>query len=423
MVEGICALCKKKEDLKQSHIIPKFVGRWLKETSATGILRGVIKPGERIQDLPKIPLLCEDCELIFSRLETYFANNIFYPFFNDNKESFEYDERLFRFLISLSWRTLKASYQDQIDHSPWIIKYVDTAEEMWRKFLLNEISDPGPYEHHMFFLDYVEKGPNMPNGFQWYTLRATDSTLVNSEEIVFTYTHFPWMFFMSTIFPTHQEGWVGTEIKTKGKISRKFNIEDALFGDFLINRARKILEIEKGSNDDRILRSLEKNPERFLNSDSFVTMIEEAKRERRETLKRLPEGIRALVDVIERSLDHPELDPLQQRWVTFTQHVIANDFTHMPEEKAQEIHRLLDSSIAQADITKPDVICNFKTELIIGRFMVNYCGTKHEQRQLLENSIDELVKERDSADTRFIIVFSFNPLDIDFPFETGYFLE
>jgi hypothetical protein len=33
-----CALCHNVKELKDSHIIPAFVYRWIKETSATGYL-------------------------------------------------------------------------------------------------------------------------------------------------------------------------------------------------------------------------------------------------------------------------------------------------------------------------------------------------------------------------------------------------
>jgi len=423
MAHEICALCRQQKDLKRSHIIPRFVGKWLKDTSATGKLRGVVEPDERMQDLPTLNLLCEDCEQIFSKLESYFASHIFYPFFNEDIKVIEYDDNLLRFIISLSWRTLKTSYQDQIKYSSWIKEYVDEAEEIWRKYLLQETLDPGPYEHHMFFLDFMESGPNIPDKFQWYTLRGTDATLVSNEKIVFAYTHFPWIFFVSTIFPMHLSGWKGTRIKIFGKITRSFNIEDDFFGNFLINRVRKFHQVLDGSEDDRILKTLEKNSERFLLSDSFKVMIEESKRERQEKLKKMPKGIQALVDIIDRSLNHPELDPLQQRWVNFNQHIIANSLTNMPKEKALKIHHLIDSSLYQADITQPDIKYDFKTEEIIGRFMVNFCATKDEQRELLNISIDELVKERSSNDKRFIIVFSYNPLDAELPFETGYYIE
>ena len=44
-----CALCGSKNPLLMSHIIPKFVAQWLRETSATGYLRSGYT-NERIQD-------------------------------------------------------------------------------------------------------------------------------------------------------------------------------------------------------------------------------------------------------------------------------------------------------------------------------------------------------------------------------------
>ena len=66
-------------ELKESHVIPSFVGRWLKRTSATGYLIAVDTEGtaERSQDLYKTQLLCISCESILNQHETYFANKIF----------------------------------------------------------------------------------------------------------------------------------------------------------------------------------------------------------------------------------------------------------------------------------------------------------------------------------------------------------
>jgi len=80
MNRGKCALCNKESDLRVSHIIPRFVSVWLKQTSATGFLRGTKNPEKRMQDLPKLPFLCGDCKQNFSKLENYFAKNIFFQF-------------------------------------------------------------------------------------------------------------------------------------------------------------------------------------------------------------------------------------------------------------------------------------------------------------------------------------------------------
>lgn len=53
-MHGTCALCRDNTELKESHIIPKFVGKWLKRTSATGYLRNIDNINKRQQDIPKI---------------------------------------------------------------------------------------------------------------------------------------------------------------------------------------------------------------------------------------------------------------------------------------------------------------------------------------------------------------------------------
>ena len=56
-MHGICALCKDETNLKESHLIPKFVGKWLKRTSATGYLRDIKNINKRQQDIFKEYLL------------------------------------------------------------------------------------------------------------------------------------------------------------------------------------------------------------------------------------------------------------------------------------------------------------------------------------------------------------------------------
>jgi len=267
-MEGKCALCKEYKSLRRSHIIPKFVSKWLKETSATGFLRSAKKPKKRMQDLPKFPLLCGDCEQRFSKLEFYFADKIFYPILNEHKEEISYDDTLRRFIISLNWRTLKTGYSDQVKVHPWIKEHIDKAEEIWRKYLLRESSDCGSYEHHLFFVDFVKNEIDIPKKFQWYTLRAVDSTLVSSQNVVFAFTHFPHIFFTSTIFPLTFSGWKSTKIRNTGKFTTKSEITDYYFWDFLFSRCKIISSSIDGSANEQIAKSLVKKPEKFLSFKS-----------------------------------------------------------------------------------------------------------------------------------------------------------
>jgi hypothetical protein len=75
-----CYLCKEPAQLQRSHIVPSFVGKWLKDTSVTGFLRHGIDQSLRQQDIPKQPLLRSSCEFRFSMFEDRFARNIFYPY-------------------------------------------------------------------------------------------------------------------------------------------------------------------------------------------------------------------------------------------------------------------------------------------------------------------------------------------------------
>jgi hypothetical protein len=421
LAEGECALCKKYKGLRRSHIIPKFVSKWLKETSATGFLRGVKNPKKRMQDLPKLPLLCGDCEQLFSKLEFYFASKIFYPILNGQKEEIAYDETLRRFIISLSWRTLKTGYSDQVKHDPWIKEHLNKAEEIWREYLLHESSDSGSYDHHMFFIGYAKDEAEVPRKFQWYTLRGTDSTLVSSQNTVFAFTHFPHVFFISTIYPLTFSDWKSTKIENEGKFTTKSEINDYYFWDFLVSRCRIISSSIKGSTSEKIAKSLEKKPEKFLKSESLAVMIEESKRERLKRIKKLPKSIQALVDIIDRSVDNPELNPLQQSWANYTRHIVANALSYIPLDTATVIDALIQSTIMLADEKHRHTQCDFETRELIAKFMVTICDTKSKQLELLQKAIDALVKKKDPKDERIIVAFSFNPLDEEMPYETAYY--
>ena len=93
---GKCALCGEDKELQLSHIIPKFIGKYLKNTSI-GNIRSHENPNRIAQDIEKHYMLCHDCEELFSASERYFANTVFYPYKRDKHETFNYDEKLFLF--------------------------------------------------------------------------------------------------------------------------------------------------------------------------------------------------------------------------------------------------------------------------------------------------------------------------------------
>lgn len=154
-----CALCGVEANLKKSHIIPKFIGRHLKDTSI-GNIRSAENPNLIVQDLEKHHMLCHDCEEIFSVSERWFANNIFYPRLRNGKSNFDYNEHLHYFISSLSWRSLYLDIinfvkgdEISIDALECLIK----SERILNDYLNKRRRDIGDIEHHIFFFDVIKE--------------------------------------------------------------------------------------------------------------------------------------------------------------------------------------------------------------------------------------------------------------------------
>ena len=190
-----CALCKQERDLRESHIVPKFIFDYLKETSATGYLRFSREPNRRVQDGTKVPLLCGECEQRFATLEKYFSERIFTPYSADRSAVLHYDASLLKFAVSLSWRVL--SYYNVHGHlsdvPPQHVPRIDAALEMWRRVLLDKLPHPEKYEQHLLALDEFKSAtvPNMPSGINRYILRAVDMDVVTGDRTAIVYTKLP----------------------------------------------------------------------------------------------------------------------------------------------------------------------------------------------------------------------------------------
>ena len=98
-----CELCCKEKDLRESHIIPKFVFDWQKESSGTGFLRSSRVPNRRVQDGAKEYMLCSDCETLFNQWETSFATNIFHPL--NRRENIQFEYRYKKIIVTFRFFT------------------------------------------------------------------------------------------------------------------------------------------------------------------------------------------------------------------------------------------------------------------------------------------------------------------------------
>jgi len=283
-----CALCQTPSQLQNSHIIPKFVGRWLKETGATPYLRQVENPNLRRQDLLTVPLLCTDCEGRFAVWENEFAREVFVPYNHEGKQSFVYGAWLLRFAVSLVWRIAVHELPLIRAHAPHYLAAVEGACEHWRLFLLGTAADPGPSEHHLFLMDTLSPATTVevPNRFHWYVLRGVDGTLPFSQEQITAYAKLPGLLFWSGIQPAALSGWSRTLIETSGVMAPPQTIQDGAFAGFLLHRVEQATELMTGMSERQraeIAQRIMADPERLRDSPVWrVIEAEEYWRQRRE---------------------------------------------------------------------------------------------------------------------------------------------
>lgn len=211
----VCKLCQQEKTLRDSHIIPKFITTWLKD-SGNGYLRNVVNINVRIQDGVKQKMLCDGCENRFSDCEGYFAKSIFYPHVNDRADSFEYTEKLYYFTISLAWRVLHV-YIDSVHEQPLRDELL-RAEREWREFLLEKKPVLNFNRIHLMTgvdvmsQDYVR----LPERFIQYIGRGIDMDIPSTDEDALIYIKLPRFIFMIPLFGLQSEEFINTAI-TVGK--------------------------------------------------------------------------------------------------------------------------------------------------------------------------------------------------------------
>ena len=175
--------------MRESHIVPRFVIQWLKNTGG-GYFRQAVNPNKRMQDGPKEYWLCETCEQQFSAREGYFASTVFKPYLENGVETFAYDERLFYCFVSLLWRSAigTIAHDDYPNH--WTYPLVAAAEKDWRGYLLGQSAAPNVGAVHVFLSD-VTSGPTIPTrNFNSYISRAIDATVGFNQTKCFVYIKF-----------------------------------------------------------------------------------------------------------------------------------------------------------------------------------------------------------------------------------------
>ncbi len=179
----VCKLCRGASPVEGSHVIPRFVSDWLKETSATGYLRWGENPNLRRQDGFKAPILCEGCEGLLASWEKRFVEEVFRPIESDDYRRVRYGLWMLRFAVSVSWRVGvflgdRGALRDS--HLGGVARDAEEAMETWRLFLLGEVPHPGRFEQHMlpFGLLAGASGDDYPKNLNRYLARSSQIDVV-----------------------------------------------------------------------------------------------------------------------------------------------------------------------------------------------------------------------------------------------------
>lgn len=251
-MEEPCRLCKKNSELKESHIIPKAIFRWMKDTSATGYLRFSQNMNIPRQDGLKLPFLCSECEGQFSTYEKYFFEQIFLPLHND-KARIAYKNRFLKFAASIAWRTLKYFMEkDEIDHlNERQLKYCNRALEAWKDFLFDKKDSPSIFELHFYnFIDEVSLSGDTPNNIHRYLHRSVGFNLYRSDNVAFLYIKLPGLIFIGYItLPNDIKEFRKTRIKSSGKIELMDYTAPMYILDIIKEEAQKIAEYKNSISE------------------------------------------------------------------------------------------------------------------------------------------------------------------------------
>lgn len=138
-----CALTGEVTDLKASHIIPKFFYADLKKKGGC-YFRSTYNPKLEHKDGIKIPLLGNKAELLFSKQEKWFKENVFDYYHNKQKtiiQPIKMRNELFYFSVSLLWRSIHYlmhlhpdNFQSAFNNKQ-IYDLVIDAEKEWKQYL------------------------------------------------------------------------------------------------------------------------------------------------------------------------------------------------------------------------------------------------------------------------------------------------
>ncbi len=278
--ENQCWLCKANTPLCDSHIIPKFVFRWLIETGGTPYLRQGSQINRRVQDGDKHKLYCEACEQLISKFEGKARVKLFAPATRSEKLSGWYGPWLAGFAASLAIRTIHSlQFRSVSIERPLESSKVGRVETNWRNYLLGKAKSPGLNSLYLLYPGYFTNfdAEGLPQNWNRFIHRVVERDLIFSESGSFcaTYTKLgPLIILGKVANPDNYLSWNRIAC-SEGRFTHPFPVNGTLW-NLLLDRARNARSLLDGLSDaqaNKIDAQIAAYPDRFLESDTARRML------------------------------------------------------------------------------------------------------------------------------------------------------
>jgi hypothetical protein len=275
-IKGLCRLCGDLRELQLSHVVPAFVFKWLKKD---GFIRHAENIDRRVQDGAKAYWLCLECEERLNKWETEFSKKLFHPINSDSSHVASYGDWLLKFCVSISWRTLLYITTDHhLNHFTESQKGEATkALDVWRRFLLGELPNPGKHEQHLLPLDIIKSTAfNLPPNINRYLTRAVELDVGCSASSAFVFSKLGRFAIFGFINVLKPRSWEGTKVGVRGGTIRpRQYVLPSQVGKYLSDRAQRAWTSMRGLSETeqhKIDKHIMANPDKFIHSDLYRAM-------------------------------------------------------------------------------------------------------------------------------------------------------
>ena len=292
---GQCKLCKQERVLQKSHVIPRFVRRGTKPSSAVEDPRYYMAEGGKFlkleQDLPKKTWLCQECEQLLSLSETRFAEAVYHKICTGRKvSSNSHEEHVHRFLVSMAWRTWHWYYEHKENSFSKVSneERLREAEEIWRTYLLGKRSDIGEFKQHMLLQggQVTDSAGRVVELKGYYWNRGVGMDLLGDggpkEAILTVYAKIPKIAMIGIVEKEKNRYWHGTLVdpaQSDNRSDQKASVPVELIeyikrqGDKLLRTLDGVPEVVKSKTRRRMEALIEQEGDNYLKRDAVHSLV------------------------------------------------------------------------------------------------------------------------------------------------------